>query len=210
MSSSNTSHKAQHKEWTREGFLISTDQSLIDITALQRAFDSEDVYWAKSLPEANMRTMIESSLCFGLYSLTTSPPPVSRLSNDNTDATGPIDSIAGGGATGSISECSSSSPSTSQLLSPLVGFARGITDGVTFFYLTDVYISSEWRSQGLGKWLIQCVQEVIENMPHLRRSLLFVGHGRVEAEALYTKLMKMERIGNETVPLLWKGPGCTF
>ncbi|KIW14090.1 hypothetical protein PV08_06871 [Exophiala spinifera] len=235
LSSTATPHtKPRHRTWTRDGFLISTDPSLIDIPTLQRAFDSEDMYWAKSLPEADMRTMVDRSLCFGLYPPTPSPPspPVSPSSaSDGTappdPASTPLHEIAervrqhqrrrqrlttapshvGGGSSGS----SSSSSSPSSAASPLIGFARGITDGVTFFYLTDVYVSSEWRGQGLGKWLVQCVQEAIEDMPHLRRSMLIVAQGNKEnAEALYSRLMKMERFGHAAVPLNWKGPGCCF
>lgn len=54
-----------------------------------------------------------------------------------------------------------------------VGFARCVTDFTTFIYLTDVWVDAKLRGQGIGTWLIQCVQGVIESMPHLRRSLLF-------------------------------------
>ena len=35
-----------------------------------------------------------------------------------------------------------------------IGFARVVTDRSTFAYLCDVYVLEEYRSQGLGKWLI--------------------------------------------------------
>ncbi len=38
-----------------------------------------------------------------------------------------------------------------------VGFARLITDHVTYAYLCDVYVVEDWRGQGLGSWLIRCV-----------------------------------------------------
>ncbi|SDC10900.1 GNAT family N-acetyltransferase [Acinetobacter boissieri] len=37
-----------------------------------------------------------------------------------------------------------------------IGFARVITDGVTFGYLCDVYILNEWQQQKLGQWLMEC------------------------------------------------------
>jgi GNAT superfamily N-acetyltransferase len=73
----------------------------------------------------------------------------------------------------------------------LIGFARLITDRVTFAYLTDVYTLPEWQGQGLGKWLISCVQEVVEDMPYLRRSMCIVGHGREKGLEFYGNLMKM-------------------
>jgi GNAT superfamily N-acetyltransferase len=53
-----------------------------------------------------------------------------------------------------------------------LGFARLITDFVTIAFLTDVYILPELQGQGLGKWMISCVREIIDAMPELRRSIL--------------------------------------
>jgi N-acetylglutamate synthase-like GNAT family acetyltransferase len=39
------------------------------------------------------------------------------------------------------------------------GFARVISDLTTFAYLSDVFILSEHRGQGLGKWLINTICE---------------------------------------------------
>lgn len=38
-----------------------------------------------------------------------------------------------------------------------VGFARVVTDYITFGYVRDVFIHEDYRSKGLGKWLIDCV-----------------------------------------------------
>ena len=38
-----------------------------------------------------------------------------------------------------------------------VGFARLVTDYVTFAWLCDVFIADSHQGQGLGKWLIECV-----------------------------------------------------
>lgn len=38
-----------------------------------------------------------------------------------------------------------------------IGFARLITDFVTFGYLADVFIVSTHQKQGLGKWLIEAI-----------------------------------------------------
>ena len=40
-----------------------------------------------------------------------------------------------------------------------IGFARVITDSVTYAYLCDVYIAEERRRRGLGSWLIHSVLE---------------------------------------------------
>ena len=38
-----------------------------------------------------------------------------------------------------------------------VGFARVVTDFVTFAWLCDVFILETHQGQGLGKWLVECV-----------------------------------------------------
>lgn len=238
----------EHRTWTRDGFLISTDPSLVPVPALQQAFDSEEIYWGRSMPESAMRAMLDNSLVFGVYSPTPSPPVASDLDLDDTTGTGsttragqtdndpattlreiaesvhvtttkPVGQGQGHGQAGHESRSGAdgggggggdTGGDTGEEGPSLIGFARGITDRVTFFYLTDVYLLPEWQGQGLGKWLVQCVQEVVEDMPYLRRSMCVVGHGREGAQAFYGKLMKMERLGEDTVPLHWRGPGCTF
>jgi GNAT superfamily N-acetyltransferase len=38
-----------------------------------------------------------------------------------------------------------------------IGLARVVTDRATFAYLCDVYVLSESRGMGLGRWLMECV-----------------------------------------------------
>jgi GNAT superfamily N-acetyltransferase len=72
-------------------FLCSTDPALIPIAAVNDAFAQDYVYWAKPLPEEDMRRMINASLCFGLYAhdnITGSMTPskligLARLVTDN-------------------------------------------------------------------------------------------------------------------------------
>ncbi|KAK5053278.1 hypothetical protein LTR84_002252 [Exophiala bonariae] len=171
------------RTWTRDGFVISTDASLIPIAALTQAFESSQLYWAKGLPEDVMREILEHSLCFGLYT-TTSPPTTT----------------------------SGETPPAPPPPTNLIGFARCITDRVTLIYLTDVYIAPEHQGRGLGKWLVNCVQEVISDMPHLRRSLLITGAGDT-GKRFYGDLMGMHEVSAATgdaVVLSARGPGCSF
>ncbi|KAK4103261.1 hypothetical protein N658DRAFT_494594 [Parathielavia hyrcaniae] len=55
----------------------------------------------------------------------------------------------------------------------MIGLARLVTDYTTFGYLTDVYVLGPHQGKGLGKWLMQCLDEVLSSWPHLRRCLLF-------------------------------------
>jgi GNAT superfamily N-acetyltransferase len=38
-----------------------------------------------------------------------------------------------------------------------IGFARVISDYATYAYVGDVFVLDEYRGQGLGKWLMQCI-----------------------------------------------------
>lgn len=46
-----------------------------------------------------------------------------------------------------------------------VGFARVITDGVAYAVILDMIIREDFRGQGLGKWLVQCIGEHPEIVP---------------------------------------------
>ncbi|KAI0594749.1 hypothetical protein F4775DRAFT_421814 [Biscogniauxia sp. FL1348] len=63
--------------------------------------------------------------------------------------------------------------STSQIAgqrSPLqIGLVRVVTDDVTFAHLTDVYVLPEYQGKGLGRWMMECLGEVIKGWTHLRR-----------------------------------------
>lgn len=53
-----------------------------------------------------------------------------------------------------------------------MGFARVISDLTTFGYLADVFILTDYRGQGLGKWLIQTIVNHPE-LAALKRITLF-------------------------------------
>ncbi|KAJ4348552.1 uncharacterized protein N0V89_009929 [Didymosphaeria variabile] len=106
-------------------------------------------------------------------------------------------------------------PNAETAQSKLIGFARCITDFTTFLYLTDVYIDTDFQGKGLGAWLITCVQEVIKEIPHLRRSLLFTS-GWEKTVPFYEKLMEMSVLeckrpaegekGEGVAIMQWRGP----
>ncbi len=59
----------------------------------------------------------------------------------------------------------------------MIGMARLITDHITSAYLTDVYVLPEYRELGLGRWLIACCNEIMEDMPAKRRGFLMASPG---------------------------------
>jgi GNAT superfamily N-acetyltransferase len=71
----------------------------------------------------------------------------------------------------------------------MIGFARVITDYVTFAYLTDVYVLKGFQGKGLGRWMMRCVDETLMGWPELRRCVLFTkGASNVR---LYEEVMGM-------------------
>ena len=73
-----------------------------------------------------------------------------------------------------------------------IGLARMITDYTTFAYLTDVYIIEEEQGKGLGNWLIECVDEVLKEMGHLRAAMLVAGNEK--GEEYYKNKLGMKRV----------------
>lgn len=51
----------------KDDYLISTDQSLLNLYIVHR-FLSNESYWAKNIPLHIVETSIKNSLCFGVYS----------------------------------------------------------------------------------------------------------------------------------------------
>jgi ribosomal protein S18 acetylase RimI-like enzyme len=63
-----------------------------------------------------------------------------------------------------------------------IGFARAVSDGVSFAYLADVYVLPAYRGRGLGEAL---VREIVEAGPLAQRKwLLHTG----DAHGLYRRL----------------------
>jgi hypothetical protein len=59
------------QEWHRDEFMVSTKKSLLQPLAINKAFGSDQMWWAKQLPEDQLDLMLKSSICFGLYHATT-------------------------------------------------------------------------------------------------------------------------------------------
>lgn len=85
----------------------------------------------------------------------------------------------------------------------MIGFARVITDYVTFAYLTDVYVLEGFQGKGLGRWMMRCVDETLVGWPDLRRCVLFTkGASNVR---LYEEVMGMRDVNAPKVGAEEKG-----
>ena len=158
--------------WTREGseFFISNDPALISVKAVNDAFGSKFLYWAKPFPEDVLRQLLDASMCFGVYKKIHPSQPhqeLELLSPQNTEQ---------------------------------IGLARMVTDGATFGYLSDTYVLPEYQGKGLGRWLVECVAEVFskQNMPFLRRIILLSSGKRMQD--FYNQTLGMKVVGHEERP----------
>lgn len=162
------------QHWTRPGFLISTDRSLLSLKSINNAFDKEFVYWTQAHPEDVLQAMLDGSCCLGVY----------KVSGDKAESTDDNSSLE------------------------QIGFARIITDNVTFAYLTDVYVLPANQGCGLGSWLIDCIGELFKPLPYLRRIMLLTGNAKTQAS--YEKRLGMSVMGDMdvtkgSVAMQWKG-----
>ena len=68
-----------------------------------------------------------------------------------------------------------------------VGFARVVTDYTTFAFILDDYIEESHRGRGLGKWLMQTIQQHPE-LQGLRRWMLYTHDQRIYAKVGFKPL----------------------
>ena len=64
---------SEPQTWTRGQYHITSDKSLLDLTAINNAFDQDWIYWTTRAPEEILQQAIQGSFCLGLYN-----------TNDNT------------------------------------------------------------------------------------------------------------------------------
>ncbi|ELR08072.1 hypothetical protein VC83_01600 [Pseudogymnoascus destructans] len=55
--------------WYHENYMISTSPELIQPEAVNAAFESDAIYWARGMEPEYLKKMLSKSLCFGVYAL---------------------------------------------------------------------------------------------------------------------------------------------
>ncbi|KAH6716796.1 acetyltransferase [Leptodontidium sp. MPI-SDFR-AT-0119] len=165
----------KQRTWTRDKYLITTNPSLISVKDVNAAFATKDMYWATPLPDDVMRAFLENNLCFGVFSIPSSHVAErSQIENEEV---------------------------FQNLLPPnatFIGFGRLMTDFITMAYLTDVFIRPAHQGQGLGRWMLACIQESLESMPYLRGSMLFTGDWK-RSVPLYEEMLGMKVLEGKRV-----------
>ncbi|KAJ5103573.1 hypothetical protein N7532_004102 [Penicillium argentinense] len=157
------------RTWRRDNseFFISTEKSLLSVKAVNEAYGREFIYWANPFDEEILHQMLHGCMSFGVYRQLRRSESQPELETPSADNTEQI------------------------------GLARMITDGVTFGYLTDVYVLPEYQGYGLGSWLIECVSDVFSkaNMPYIRRNMLLTSGEPLQK--FYAKIFGMKVVGHE-------------
>jgi hypothetical protein len=73
------------RSWTRthadQKFLCTTDPKYIHLDALNAALGSDMLWWARSVPEADLRKMVDHSLCIGLYLVDNQAASANRMTS---------------------------------------------------------------------------------------------------------------------------------
>ncbi|KAI5199972.1 hypothetical protein E4T39_05940 [Aureobasidium subglaciale] len=175
------------REWRRniseQEYLISTDLNSISHDFVNNAYGSDDMYWAKAMPAAILRNILSNSL-------TPLPPPRTAEEPSSPETPSPTLEDPSFYFSDEFQRNGAGAEKLEQ-----VGFARFVTDHVTVFYLTDVYVALESRGKGLGKWLISCCREILESKPHLMRAMLMASPG--DGKEFYEKNLGMRDMQEE-------------
>lgn len=154
--------------WYKDEFLVSTEPLLVQVDAVNEALSSDLMWWAQGLPRDIIKKALHNSLCLGLYVL---PKSTSEMAGKF------------------LFRLLSVEPQlmylTGQSSPKQIGLVRVVTDDVTFAYLTDVYILPEYQGKGLGRWMMECLNEIIQGWTHLRR-FMFLTSDRMD---LYRKYL---------------------
>jgi hypothetical protein len=80
-------------QWYKDQFLISTSQALLQPEVINKAFDSDYMFWVKRLSDEGMRRMLSHSLCLGVYALPESSSQIAGESSSGTLLRDLIDNI---------------------------------------------------------------------------------------------------------------------
>ncbi|KAI9743067.1 MAG: hypothetical protein M1818_003362 [Claussenomyces sp. TS43310] len=185
---------ASSQEWFRDQFFVSTSKALIQPKVVNSALATDDVYWTNAMPEEQLKKMLANSFTFGLYEL---PETSSAIAGKffSTPGVRLLRSL--------IVNLGRQNPAQ-------IGLVRLITDEVTFAYLSDVFVLSQYRGKGLGKWMLECVAETLNGWPQLRRSMLLTNSE--QAKQFYTDVLGMEELPQDggVAVMTKRGPGSTM
>ncbi|KAF4595892.1 Acyl-CoA N-acyltransferase [Ophiocordyceps camponoti-floridani] len=136
------------------------DRAFLDAGVVNEAFGSDLMWWNDALEPRQMRKMLDNCLVLSIYAV-----PDSEAEMKHNDG---------------LPRCTIPGPTFR-----MVGLSRMVTDYVTFAYLTDVFVLSEFQRRGLATWMMRAVKEVVDEWPNLR-GLMLMTHDK-DAARMYTR-----------------------
>ncbi|KAM4063104.1 acetyltransferase (GNAT) family protein [Hirsutella rhossiliensis] len=152
---------ADKRSWLRDGFLLTTDKSFLDSAVVNDAFDSDLMWWNDPLEPKQMQKMLDNCLTLSIYAVPDSADEMKRNGGLPRNTKGPN--------------------------FRMVGFARIVTDYVTFAYLTDVFVLEEFQRKGLASWMMRALKELVGEWPNLR-GLILMTHDKAAARMYQREL----------------------
>lgn len=137
--------------WYRDNFFLTNDKSYIDPKVFNKSLD--ELWWSSPLESDQIQKVLQNCLTLGVYWV------------PQTEEDMKINGIA--------------NPSDGSPIK-MVGFARVVTDYVTFAYLTDVFVLDDFQRRGLASWLMRALKEIINEWQDMR-GLLIMTHDNAAA-----------------------------
>ncbi|KAK7426051.1 hypothetical protein QQZ08_007499 [Neonectria magnoliae] len=129
--------------WYRDNFFLTNDKSYLDPQVFNKYLDG--MWWSSALEETQLHKLLNNCLTMAVYAI-----PQTAEDMKTNGISRPKD--------GSKFE--------------MVGFARVVTDYVTFAYLTDVFVVEEYQRRGLASWLMRSLKEIVNEWKDMRGLLL--------------------------------------
>ncbi|KAI9151891.1 GNAT family N-acetyltransferase [Paramyrothecium foliicola] len=140
--------------WYRDNFVLTTDKAFLDPRVINEIFASDLMWWNEPMELCDMQRMLDNCMTFAVYSV----PHTEEQMKEQGFHPKP-----------QSSDCR------------LAGFARVVTDYVTFAYLTDVFVLEEFQRRGLGHWMMRAIRENVDSWPQLR-GMLIMTHDKATAK----------------------------
>ncbi|CAG9989708.1 hypothetical protein V2G26_011515 [Clonostachys chloroleuca] len=152
------------RSWYRDNFFLTTDKRYLEPHVVNDVFRSDLMWWNDPLEPGQMKKMLDNCLTLCLYWVPETEEQM-RKSGVPLRKEGPD--------------------------FKLVGFARLVTDYVSFAYLTDVFVLRDYQRRGLASWMIRSVKEVVMEWPDLR-GLTLMANDRASARMYERDLGALE------------------
>ncbi|KAI5467681.1 hypothetical protein BGZ63DRAFT_410576 [Mariannaea sp. PMI_226] len=129
--------------WYRDNFFITNDKSYLDPQAFNKFLN--DMWWSSPLDQPQLHKLLTNCMTVAIYWV---PQTAEEMKKNGIVR-----------------------PKDGSRIK-MVGFARLVTDYVTFAYLTDVFVHDEYQRRGLASWLMRCVKEIVDEWKDMRGLML--------------------------------------